>query len=60
LVDQGELLRWLSESTWFPTYLLASEKLQWTANGLLAKLTFNYEQKYADRKKEILVVQNLI
>ena len=41
--DESELLRWLSESIWFPTNLLPSEKLQWTAiDGSSAKLTFNY------------------
>jgi hypothetical protein len=28
---QGELLRWLGESVWFPTNLLPSENLSWTA-----------------------------
>lgn len=27
--DQGELLRWLGESVWFPTNLLPSENLKW-------------------------------
>jgi hypothetical protein len=27
--DQGELLRWLGESVWFPTNLLPSHNLQW-------------------------------
>ncbi|MDB5013248.1 MAG: hypothetical protein JWQ25_1450 [Daejeonella sp.] len=27
--DQGELLRWLAESVWFPTNLLPSKNLQW-------------------------------
>ena len=27
--DQGELLRWLAETPWFPTALLPSEKLKW-------------------------------
>lgn len=27
--DQGELLRWLGESVWFPTNLLPSRSLQW-------------------------------
>ncbi len=27
--DQGELLRWLGESVWFPTNLLPREHLQW-------------------------------
>ncbi len=28
--DQGELLRWLGESVWFPTNLLPSERLSWS------------------------------
>lgn len=41
--DEGELLRWLGESVWFPTNLLPSEKLKWTAiDNSSAKLTFNY------------------
>jgi hypothetical protein len=28
-INQGELLRWLSESVWFPTNLLPSENLRW-------------------------------
>jgi len=41
--NQGELLRWLSESVWFPTNLLPSERLKWTAiDNSTAKLTFNY------------------
>ncbi len=41
--DESELLRWLSESIWFPTNLLPSEKLQWTAIDISsAKLTFHY------------------
>lgn len=41
--NQGELLRWLSESVWFPTNLLPSENLHWTAiDTSSAKLTFNY------------------
>ncbi len=41
--DESELLRWLSESVWFPTNFLPSEKLQWTAiDNSSAKLTFNY------------------
>ena len=55
--DQGELLRWLGESVWFPTNLLPSHNLQWvplddTTAGLLFhhrgmslyyKVTFNQE-----------------
>ena len=41
--NESELLRWLSESVWFPTNLLPSEKLQWTAiDSSSAKLIFNY------------------
>ena len=29
--DQGELLRWLGESTWLPTALLPSRQVQWSA-----------------------------
>ena len=29
--DQGELLRWLGESAWFPTNLLPAENLSWSA-----------------------------
>jgi hypothetical protein len=39
--NQGELLRWLGESVWFPTNLLPSEKLHWTPIDLYsAKMTF--------------------
>lgn len=42
-IDQGELLRWLGESVWFPTNLLPSSNLQWTPiDHLSAKLTFTY------------------
>jgi hypothetical protein len=41
--DQGELLRWLGESIWFPTNLLPNKNLQWfPIDNLSAKLTFNY------------------
>ncbi len=41
--NQGELLRWLSESVWFPTNLLPSEKLNWTSiDSSSAKLSFKY------------------
>ncbi len=41
--DQSELLRWLSESVWFPTNFLPSERLQWTAiDNSLARLSFIY------------------
>ncbi len=41
--NESELLRWLSESIWFPTNLLPSEKLQWSKiDRSSSKLTFNY------------------
>lgn len=41
--DQGELLRWLGESVWFPTNLLPTENLQWTSiSNTTAKITFCY------------------
>ncbi|MFK7772958.1 MAG: DUF6544 family protein [Saprospiraceae bacterium] len=41
--DQGELLRWLGESIWFPTNLLPSEKLKWfPIDDTSAKLTFTH------------------
>ncbi len=41
--DQGELLRWLGESVWFPTNLLPNEYLKWShIDSLSAGLTFNY------------------
>jgi len=41
--NQGELLRWLGESVWFPTNLLPSENLQWSPiDSSSAKLTFDY------------------
>ena len=42
--NQGELVRWLCESAWFPTNLLPGEKLQWTSiDAQTAKLIFNYK-----------------
>lgn len=41
--NQGELLRWLGESVWFPTNLLPSKNLQWAPiDNVSAKLTFSY------------------
>ena len=38
---QGELLRWLGESVWFPTNLLPGENLRWTAiDNNTARLNF--------------------
>ena len=43
--DQGELLRWLGESVWFPTNLLPSDHLQWHAiDETSAKLTLTYNK----------------
>ena len=42
--DEGELQRWLAESVWFPTNLLPSEYLKWTAiDDKSAKLSFKYK-----------------
>jgi hypothetical protein len=44
--DQGELLRWLGESVWFPTNLLPSSRLQWTAiDEDRARLSFTYKDQ---------------
>ena len=41
--NQGELLRWLSESVWFPTNLLPNENLHWSPiDKYTAKITFKY------------------
>lgn len=42
--NEGELQRWLAESVWFPTNLLPSDKLNWSAiDAQTAKLTFQYQ-----------------
>jgi hypothetical protein len=42
--NQGELIRWLGESVLYPTNLLPSKRLQWSAiNSQSAKLTFKYD-----------------
>lgn len=42
--DEGELQRWLAESVWFPTNLLPSDNVQWSAiDELTAKLLFHYK-----------------
>lgn len=42
-IDQGELLRWLGESVWFPTNLLPSENLTWTPiDENNARVTFTH------------------
>jgi len=41
--NQGELLRWLGESVWFPTSLLPNEYLTWEPiDNSTAKLVFRY------------------
>lgn len=41
--DQGELLRWLGESVWFPTNLLPGSRLQWfPVDENKAELCFSY------------------
>lgn len=41
--DQGELLRWLGECIWFPTALLPSEYISWSAvDSSTAMLNMNY------------------
>jgi hypothetical protein len=43
--NEGELQRWLAESVWFPTNLLPSEWLSWSAvDEQTAKLSFNYKR----------------
>jgi len=42
--NQGELLRWLGESVLYPTNLLPSQQLQWSAiDALTAKFTFSHK-----------------
>ena len=42
--NQGELLRWLAESVWFPTNLLPSEHLKWQPiDRHTARLLFSYQ-----------------
>jgi hypothetical protein len=43
-IDQGELLRWLGESVWFPTNLLPSVNLSWDSLGQnKARMTFQHD-----------------
>ncbi len=43
--NEGEFQRWLAEAVWFPTNLLPSERLQWSAiDTNTAKLIFNYNE----------------
>ena len=42
--NQGELLRWLGESVWFPTNLLPSDNIKWLPiDDRSAKLMFDYK-----------------
>ena len=42
--DQGELLRWLVESSWLPTALLPNESIAWTAiDDHSARLTLTHQ-----------------
>ncbi|WP_394776150.1 DUF6544 family protein [Flavobacterium sp.] len=43
--SEGELQRWLAESVWFPTNLLPSENITWSAiDENSAKLSFRYKE----------------
>ena len=47
--DEGELQRWLAESVWFPTNLLPSDYVNWTAiDTNSAKLSFRYKSTAFD------------
>jgi len=49
--DQGELLRWVGETVWFPTSLLPGELLRWsTVNDDTALLTFTDQELTVDLK----------
>lgn len=42
--NEGELQRWIAESVWFPTNLLPSTRLNWTAiDSNSARLNFKYK-----------------
>ena len=44
--DQGELLRWLGESVWFPTNFLPREGLSWSAiDDSTAKLEYSFKNQ---------------
>ncbi|WP_317133065.1 DUF6544 family protein [Adhaeribacter soli] len=49
--DQGELLRWLGESAWFPTNLLPTENLRWEAvDDQTANLHYQYQNLHLQYK----------
>jgi len=63
-VDQGELLRWLGESVWFPTNLLPRENLEWSPiSDTSARVTFShngifvYLDLFFNEKNEITRVE---
>lgn len=44
--DEGELMRWLAESVWFPTNLLPDDNLKWSSvDNEHADLTYTYGNK---------------
>lgn len=44
-INEGEMQRWLAESVWFPTNLLPSEFITWSAiDENSAKLSFRYKE----------------
>lgn len=47
--DEGELQRWIAESVWFPTNLLPSDYVNWSAiDTNSAKLSFKYKTTVFD------------
>lgn len=49
--NQGELIRWLGESAWFPTNLLPSHNLFWSPiDAESALLTYNYHNLHLEYK----------
>lgn len=43
--NEGELQRWIVEGIWFPTNLLPSDRMKWSAiDSSTARLTFNYNE----------------
>ncbi len=43
--NEGELQRWVVEGVWFPTNLLPSERIEWSAiDSSTARLAFNYKE----------------
>ncbi len=45
-IDEGELIRWLGETVWFPTSLIPSNYISWEAvDDTTANLVFTYKGK---------------